>query len=374
MERHNSKPLRIALLCHSLRCGGAERALVLLAQGLSDRGHDVSVITLDDPQTDFYELSPSIKRISLDVSNCSTNIFQASIGNLSRLYYLRKTIPYLQPDVVISFMHVTNILTILALLGTRHKVIINEQNNPVALDSKPWQILRRLTYPLAAKLVSVSDGVDVGFNWLSKRQRRVIYNPLTPTADRPTAIELPPGADSSKKWVVAVGRLVEQKNFSLLLSAFQRIADRHLDWQLLIFGEGELRSQLEQQRDELGLSGKVLLPGITANPFAIYERAELYAMSSLWEGLPAVLFEALSCGLPVVSTDCPSGPREIIRDGVDGILVPSGDLVALSEAMDLLMSDDRKRQALSDRAQEAKERFSLTKIVAQWEELIQELI
>ncbi|PSB04855.1 glycosyltransferase family 4 protein [Merismopedia glauca] len=364
----------IALVCHSLRCGGAERAMVLLAQGLSDRGHQVSVITIDNDDSDFYTLSPQVKRIVLNVSSYSRDILQAVKSNLYRLLSLRKTIESLQPDIVISFMDITNVLTLLALVNTQSKVIVNEQNNPLALKSKPWQILRRLAYPLAAKLVSVSGGVDAGFEWLPKHKRTVIYNALTPIGDRPTTVELPQGADVEKKWVVAMGRLVKQKNFSMLLSAFHRIAQMHPDWQLLIFGEGELRSQLERQRDELGLQNRVLLPGITANPFGIYQRAQLYAMSSLWEGLPAVLFEALSCGLPIVSTDCPSGPREIIRDGIDGILVPTQDELALSQAMDLLMSDDSKRQALSDRAKEAQDRFSLVTIVAQWEELIQELI
>jgi glycosyltransferase involved in cell wall biosynthesis len=366
--------LKITLVCHSLKCGGAERALVLLAQGFSGRSHQVSVITFDDPNTDFYELSPNVKRISLNVANQSPNIFVAITSNWNRLKSLQQAIKYSQPDIIISLMSITNILTILALLNTPYKLIINEQNNPASLRSKPWRLLRRLTYPLAANLVSVSYGVNDGFNWLPKKQRTVIYNPLTPPANQSTKIELPPEADVDKKWVVAMGRLVEQKNFSMLLSAFKRIADAHPDWQLLIFGEGQLRSQLEKQRDDLNLSGQVLLPGITTNPFGIYRRAQLYVMSSVWEGLGMVLFEALSCGLPVVSTDCPSGPREIIQDGINGILVPNQDELALSQAMDLLMSDEAKRQELSDRAKAAQDKFDLTKIVAQWEQLIYQLI
>lgn len=370
----SQKKWQVVLLCHSLRCGGAERAMVLLAQGLSDRSHQVTFITIDNDAQDFYTLNPQVKRIYLDVASNSSNLIEATINNSKRLMHLRNTIKDIDPDIIISCMDITNILTLLALAMSKYKIIVNEQNNPLSLHSKTWQILRYLTYPSAAKLVSVSQGVDREFGWLAKSKKTVIYNSLTPPANRPTAVALPPGADADKKWLVAMGRLVQQKNFSMLLSAFQRIADKHPDWQLLIFGEGELRSQLEAQRDKLCLGDRVLLPGITTNPFAIYERAELYVMSSLWEGLGVVLIEALACGLPVVSTDCPSGPREVVRDGIDGILVPNGDETALAEAMDLLMSDESKRKELSARAREAEERFSLAKITSEWERLIAELI
>lgn len=367
--------MRLTLVTPSLSCGGAERAAVLLAGGFLKKNYQVSLVTIAGTETDFYKLPDGVHRLALNIAGNSPTPFHVLWNNLSRLCVLRQTIRALQPDAVISFLVETNILTLLALIQTNYPVLVSEQNNPGSGTKNVWKKLRHWIYPLANKVVSVSEGVDNYFDdWLPKTQRAVIFNPLQPISDEPGTFDLPKGADPNKKWVIAMGRLVYQKNFELLLSAFHKIIDRYPDWQLLIFGEGEMRTELENLRDQLGLGDRVLLPGQTNNPIAVLKTAKLFILSSRWEGLPAVLFEALACGLPVVSTDCPSGPREIIRDGVDGILVPSEDMLSLATAMDSLMSDEEKRQHLAANTMEIKERFSLNKIVNTWETVINQAI
>jgi glycosyltransferase involved in cell wall biosynthesis len=366
---------RLTLVTPTLSSGGSERALVLLAGGFLEQGYQVDVITLAGKEHDFYQLPNGVRRIALDISSPSSNLFQAVWNNFHRGLILRRAINSLQPDVVISFLSATSVLTLISLIATRFIVIANEQASIQALQSAVWYCLIRLTFPLAYKVASVSDGVDNDFAWLPARKRAVIYNPLTPiNYDELILDRLPAGVDPDKKWLVAMGRLVKQKNYPLLLKAFKTIADKHPDWQLLIFGEGHLKPELEKLRGDFGLNDRVVFPGVTNNPFAIFKHSQLFVMSSHWEGLPTVLFEALSCGLPVISTDCPSGPREIIRNGIDGLLVPTDDVTALAAAMNRLMSDDSERQRFAARAPEARERFSLKEILAKWELLINEAI
>ncbi len=366
--------MRVSFVTTSLSCGGAERAVVLLAEGFVQKGIKVDLITLAGKHDDFYTLSNDINRVPLNIAGNSPTPLHAIRNNLYRLWVLRKTICSLKPDLVISVLYTANILTLLSLTQTKFIVIANEQNNPTASLNNLWKILQRLTYPKASKVVSISQGVNAYFDWLPTAKKTVIYNPLTSINHEQNIVNLPLDIGLNKKLIVAMGRLVKQKNFNLLLSAFHKIADKHPDWQLLIIGEGELRDQLEEFRDKLGLTTQVFFTGRINNPFPILKKSEIFVLSSRYEGLGMVLLEAMACGLPIVSTDCPSGPSEVIRDGIDGILVPNEDVSALSIAMDRLMSNEEQRKRLAIRAPEVKQRFGLEKIVAQWEALINELV
>lgn len=367
--------MKIILVTSSLSCGGAERAVVLTAQGLIKRGHKVSLITIAGTEKDFYNIPDGVHRIALNLAKDSPTLIHALWNNLDRFRVLRQAISSLQPDAVISHMFASNILTLLSLLKTKYPVIVTEQIDPEITPNQGWWgKLRRPVYPLAAKVVSVSQGVNQSFEWLPREKRTVIYNPLQPINDEKSAINLPKGIDPNKKSVIAMGRLDYQKNFELLLSAFHKLVDKHPNWQLLIFGEGELRSKLEELVVNLGLTNRVFLPGVTNKPISILKRADLFVLSSRFEGLPLVLLEALACGLPIVSTDCPSGPREIIQDGIDGVLVPSEDVSALTKAMDCLMSNEGERKRLAERAPEASRRFSLDTVTEKWELLLHEIV
>jgi GalNAc-alpha-(1->4)-GalNAc-alpha-(1->3)-diNAcBac-PP-undecaprenol alpha-1,4-N-acetyl-D-galactosaminyltransferase len=366
--------MKITLVISSLSSGGAERVLVSMAKGFVKRGHSVSVVTLSEKNDDFYELPAECSRLALGVLGQSAGLFEALKNNIERINVLRKAVESSSPDVVISFLRITNITTILALLGRKYPLIVTEHNDlKVFSYGMLWETLGSLTYPLCSCVVSVSQGVDSGFASLPKSKRAVIYNPIL-VEDNGQVEELPTEVNLQKNLLVSMGRLTKQKRFDLLLQAFAKIAPQYPDWQMLILGRGELRKQLSQMRDDLGLSGQVIFTGALSNPFAVLKQAKLFVMASENEGFPMAHGEALACGLPVVCTDCPSGPSEMVRQGIDGLLVPNRDVTALATAMAGLMSDEPQRQKLSTKAPEVLERFSLDAIVTEWEVLINNLL
>lgn len=361
--------MKIAIIVHSLEGGGAERAAVLIAQGLMTKKHQVSLITLFGQEFDFYRLPENLPRIALKVEGGSANLLQAVQNNLQRLRSLRRAIDSCQPDVVISFLDKTNVLTLIACLGSKYPLIVSEQNDPTQNDiGRIWNFLRRLVYPFATTVVSCSQGVDLNWNWLDSQRRTVIYNPLAvkTTESEEASIQLNP----NQKKVVAMGRLTPQKGFDLLLKAFSLINTKFLDWQLIILGEGEERKQLEQLIQKLEIDEQVIMPGLIDNPFPILKQCDLFILSSRYEGFGNVIIEAMACGLPVISTNCPSGPKEIITSGDNGILVPNQEINSLAKAMADLMSNPERRQKLSKNAYFALSKFELDVIVNQWEKLL----
>jgi glycosyltransferase involved in cell wall biosynthesis len=168
--------------------------------------------------------------------------------------------------------------------------------------------------------------------------------------------------------------LESQKGFDWLIEAFSNLADEHSDWDLVILGEGPLRIALEEQVRDLDLERRILLPGRAGNMAEWYESADFYVMSSRFEGFPNTLAEAMAHGLAAVSFDCDTGPRDIIRDELDGLLVPPGDVTELTVALDLLMSDGLMRLRFAERAVEVKERFSMERIAGMWEKLFEEIL
>ena len=363
--------MRVTLIIFSLSCGGAERVIAIMANYWAEKGWRITLLTFDDGRDPpFYDLHPAIMRRPLGIAGHSATPIQGVVNNLKRLRVLRRAIRESAPQVVLSFMHTTNVRILLATLGLRLPVIVCEQISLTHSQiGKVWKILRRWTYSRATCLVVLTQGNLAYFSEAVQRRAHVIPNPARLTFGSSIA-----DPNHMAKTVVAMGRLEKQKGFDLLQKAFADISPKHPDWLLVIWGEGALRAELEALRDELGLQGRVSFPGLTREPDEKMRRAELFVLSSRYEGFPLVLCEAMASGLPVVSFDCPTGPREIIRDGIDGILVPPGDVRALASAMDRLMYDDSERKRLAVRAAEVVERFGVEKVMGMWEAVLHDAI
>jgi GalNAc-alpha-(1->4)-GalNAc-alpha-(1->3)-diNAcBac-PP-undecaprenol alpha-1,4-N-acetyl-D-galactosaminyltransferase len=364
--------MRITLITSSLRAGGAERVLSLMGNYWAAQGWAVTLLTLNHAhERPFYELHPALSHTALGIAAPSSDPLRALANNTRRLGVLRTAIHNSQPEAVISFMDRPNTLTLLAMVGTRLPILISERNDPHQRKlSTSWAMLRQLSYRRANRLIVQTRGALTYFPHRLQQRATIIPNPVL----LPPGAEYPPPTRGAGKMLLAMGRLHEQKGFDQLLAAFARIAPHHPQWSLTIWGEGELRPQLEAQVMQWGLSERVRLPGTTKRPGQAMRQADLFVLSSRYEGFPNVLGEAMACGLPVVSFDCPSGPNELIREGIDGALVPPGDTVALARTLDRLMTSEGTRQRMAERAPEVLERFAITKVMHTWETLIQQLI
>jgi glycosyltransferase involved in cell wall biosynthesis len=280
---------------------------------------------------------------------------------------LRRALAETVPDAVISLMTATNILTLLATAGWKQPVLVQEQIDPHGEPiGRLWETLRRWTYPRATHVVVLNERSLSYFSPAVQKRGRIIPNPAVISGAPRTSSPRHDGA----KTLIAMGRLVEQKGFDLLIAAFAKIAAENPQWSLTILGEGPLRADLEALIATHGLRDRVRLPGLSREPHEHLRAADLFVLSSRYEGFPLALCEALACGLPAVAFDCPTGPSEIIRPGLDGLLVPPGDVAALSAALQELMRDQPRRESLAARAPEVLQRFGLEKIMGLWEALL----
>ena len=358
--------MRLTLVISSLSSGGAERVMSIMANYWVSQGEawDITILTFDDgSQPPFYDLDSRICHIPLALAKNSPNKVVGLWNNLQRIPKLRKAIDESNPDVIISFMTTTNVITLVATQGLHIPIIVSERSVPAyASVGEIWKQLRWIIYPRANRIVVQTKEVANYFppqwqNWIN-----IIPNPvLFPKQINSSSEKLLP-----KFSVIAVGRLVREKGFDLLLKAFSTVKKSYPEWSLTILGEGSLRSELECLSQSLDIVNSVHFLGRVKNPYEYLQQADIFVMSSRFEGFPNALCEAMACGLPVISTDCPSGPPEIIRDGVDGILVKNENVEALTEAMSHLISDEKQRQKLGNAAKEITQRFDLDKIMGMW--------
>jgi glycosyltransferase involved in cell wall biosynthesis len=356
--------MRIALVISALSAGGAERVIVTLANCWAARGWQVTLITFEPAGTKpYYAVDERVALRQLGIASVGAPLWRAIRQNLRRIRALRQALRAADPDLAISFLAKINVLTVLATRGLAFPVVVSERNNPERQRFRGiWSWLRQRLYGRAYCVVTPSRGVLESFSGEIRERGRVIPNPvdLVPAAA---------GRQGSGR-LVAVGRLVHQKGFDLLLRAFARIAPEHPEWTLTIWGEGEERAALAALSAELGLAGRVRLPGVTQRPGQWVDDADIFVLSSRFEGFANVITEAMVAGLPVIAFDCPWGAAEIVRDGEDGLLVPLGDVHALAAAMRRLIGDPQLRRRLGEAGARNVRRFGKEAIVAQWDALI----
>lgn len=361
--------MRYVIVLSDLGAGGTQRLVLGLAAHLIELGRAVDILTLETHGTNsFFPIPDGIHVRGLGLSSESRNSVSAVDANLARVAALRKTLQRITPDLVLSFLTSNNVLVLLATIGLRVPAIVTEESEP-AYESTPhaWRLLRRLTYPRARYIVVHSQGARAFFRGPLARRVQVIANPVAPCP-----VKSPLGGEKAERLpiVAAMGRLSPEKGFDVLLLAFAHIARRCPEWSLIILGDGPEHPRLLRLAEDLGIAERVFLPGFHRSPAETFVRASIFCSAARVEGFGLALCEAMACGLPAVATDAPSGPRDIVRPGVDGELVPVDNAAALGEALVQLMDDPHRRAAYGVRARDVVARFSPTRIWADWDGLI----
>ncbi len=349
-----TKSGRIALYLPNLDGGGAERMMVNLASGFVKRGLATDLVLAEARGPYLEQVAPEVNVVDLKSSGVA-----ASLPRLVR--YLRQH----QPEALLATLNHANVAAILGCRLAHIRVIVRTSNMlfPHKTSSLRQHSLKesaRLLYPLADAHIAVSKGVadDLQkFVRLDPKKVHAIYNPVVTSSllERARLVpEHPWLADESESAVrppvlLGVGRLTGQKDFPTLIRAFAAVR-RMQAARLIILGEGAQRANLEALAAELGVAEDVSLPGFAENPFAFMARADLFVLSSRFEGLPGALIQAMACGCKVVSTDCPSGPAEILKGGQLAPLVPVGDVEALTQAILATLNEPTPRPELRNRA------------------------
>lgn len=361
----------IALYLPSLRGGGAERVMVNLANGFARQGFRIDLVLASAEGPYLDEVSSDVRIVDLQAKRVLS-----SLPGLAR--YLREN----HPKAMLSTMAHANIVAVLAarLSGAAPGVLalreatflgINSENSRQLRDRlMPWLV--RLFYPMAYALVANAEGS-------AKELRRILRNPNTPIHMIPNPVDVrlitkraeeqsdsPLLSGVTGPLVLGIGRLTVPKDFKTLIKAFSLVQKRENMANLVILGEGEQRPALERAAKEAGVAGRVHLPGFVENPYNFLKQASVFVLSSRWEGLPNALIEALAVGTPVVSTDCPSGPAEILENGKYGRLVPVGDPEALAAAMEATLENPPDPALLRRRGED----FSVERIVERYLEVL----
>lgn len=355
--------MKILFVVSLLSGGGAERVLSTLANRWST-AHDVTVVTLGKG-ADFYPLVAGVRRVRLDIDR--THWFYV-MPYFKIVASLRSIIREHDPDFVVSFVIKTNIFTLLSCMGTNYPVIACEHSviNRDDIDGRV-SMARRIVYPLATKIGLLTDSIREEFiaKYPSIPHSRIVVipNPIDLQEARNASFIV--NGKTRPLSVISLGRLIDIKNFESLIRAFAIVVKEERNVRLTIYGEGPCRPRLEGVIKELGLEETVALPGIIENVQEVYAQADIFAITSRFEGMPMALLESMCSSLPSVGFDT-CGVRDFLRDGYNGISVPFGDIDALAAAMNRLFTSPEERVRLGKNAREFVRDFSPERIDDVW--------
>jgi len=369
----------VCFVLPSLNGGGAERAAVQILNALDRSRWNRSMYLFAREGPYLADLDPTIRL------TCGAG------GSRSRRWrelraFLRRT----RPQLIVSFLSYFSVLAAARAAGVGARVVFNKQTPMSAFladrdyhwrrrwDRRAFSMVTRAGYRLADAIVTTSKGVAddlVSEFGVARARIRVVHNPVDVAAVTAAASE-PLDPDTERAWarpvIVAAGRLADAKNYPLLLDAMAHL-QRTVHARLFILGQGEREAELRGQIARLGLQDAVVLCGFQRNPWKYIARADVFALSSRYEGFGNVLVEAMACGVPVVAT-CSPGTTEIVTPGIDGLLVEHHDPVALAEALARVLSDDDLRRRMSEAARLAAGRFALSSIAMAYDRAFTEVL
>jgi GalNAc-alpha-(1->4)-GalNAc-alpha-(1->3)-diNAcBac-PP-undecaprenol alpha-1,4-N-acetyl-D-galactosaminyltransferase len=350
------KSKHILIINNGLAGGGIERASVSLANYFLSKGNQVSVLALYQ-STPFFTLSVNVKFQEPDFprENTSKLMYLAKM-----IKYLRKSIKLIKPDTILAFGEWTNPFVLLSLRGTNYPVFVSDRMNPLAKLPALSEFLRKILYKKATGIIAQSNFAK---SVLSKKTKstniHVIYNPVNVIEKLQC---------EQKNRIVSVGRLEEVKGHQILIEAFAKLDN--FDWELSIVGDGSWRNKLENLAKDLRVHNRVIFHGHLKDFRLQLSEAQIFVLPSLKEGFPNALIEAMSLPIACIASDTFNGHHEIITNGENGLLVQPGDVMELTNALELLIKNKQKRDKLKEKALEVREKLNFEVIANQYLKVI----
>ena len=377
------KKRKILIFIGSLTSGGAERVTVSLSKYLARvKNFSVVVVTLNDTIHDFYTLDSRVKRIAMSMGGATSGINKFT-RNVQRLSAFRKIVKQEKPDLVLGMITRHAVLSILACIGLSVKVVVSERNYPgKRKNHSMWEILRKYVYRYADCHVVQTKKIEkwISTNTKSKKIYVIPNSIMWPLPSYEPVLYPNDYIEEDKNLILAVGSFKAQKGFDLLLEAMTGLLQQYPNWKLVILGgkvdESEDRTGLNLKEELKSLAAKnkiesqVIMPGKAGNVADWYDRADIFVLSSRFEGFPNVLLEAMASGTASVSFDCDTGPGEMIVHEENGLLVAPFNILALQNAVETLMNDKILRQKLSVNAVETRKIFAEDEILASWSDVL----
>lgn len=361
------RKLKIVFHIHTLTRGGAERAVINLSKAFAEHGNEVKIITSVKSDSE-YSVPSNVERIILtDKSNELLN------NNFERLillgFSLRKFIKKEKPDVLISFISGSIIRGLIATLGTKTKLIASVRNDPAfEYRGKAGKYTVRFAFPLVDAFVFQTSDAQNFFKQKIREKSTIIFNSVN---DSFFEVDRKP----IKNTVISCGRLDRQKNQELLINAFVMVVEEVPDAKLLIYGKGPEQSRLAELIEKKRMNESITLCGETSDMSEVMSKSDVFVLSSDFEGMPNVLIEAITSGIPSISTDCPcGGPSEIIQNNENGVLVPVGDKNALANAIIEILKKNELKNKLSTNAKKSAHKFSSEAIYKKWDYFIKRVL
>lgn len=359
---------RIVFLINDMSSGGAQRVVANVAEYWLGEQHDIFILTLASKDLDFYKLNSKIGRYSIEGESVSSNKFVGLLNNFKLIFKIRRSIKIIQPDLVISFVAPMNILSVISLMGMKSKLIISERNDPLQQSFGIIRdFLRRLLYKYAYLITAnTKHAVTVMSDFVPQKKLKYIPNPIHITYDE---------SKTSRKGnvLLAVGRLHHQKAYDILLHAFADVKNNNdslTDWKLYIIGEGELKSNLAELAESLGIAESVNWLGRIQDVNDWYLKADIFVQPSRYEGMSNSLMEAMQAKLPVIVSDRCFGAKDFVVDSTHGLYFESENVNDLSDKIYDLMSDEELRGRLGGGALSEISKFSFKNCMLLWNEII----
>lgn len=356
--------MKVDFYISSLSGGGAEKVLTTLAESFSSRGNDVSIMSLEKrPQ--FYPVSDKVELIKVN------NTKKGKLAEMVMDFFaIRKRLKSNDADVSISFLSRCNILVLYAARFTKNKVIVCDRNNPLMEHSKRVFERSCKLYRNASAVFVQTEKIKSFYPDYLQDKIYVLENPIDFDEMQCQLTDEPIKKEDA---IISVGRLEKQKDFMTLIRAFSLVAGDYPSWRLKIFGKGDMKDELIALANDLGYGDRVLFCGRTEKPFYELKKSKIFVLSSNYEGFPNALCEGMAAGLACISSDCVSGPNELINQGENGYLFPVGEYEKLAEYLRICIESEELRERLGSNAEKSVSYLNIESIVDKWLDTISKI-